>query len=74
MVLYKCLDSLTFIVLVLMFFWGSLHLKCISVNNQKCMSIPTLIDLNFDELRYYPFIISLDRGDGCCKIAEEPFW
>ena len=42
----------TFILLVLMLcFGGLLALKCISVNNQKRMPSPTLIDLKFDELR-----------------------
>ena len=31
---------------------------------QPCMVGPTLIDLNPDELYYYPFIISLDMYDG----------
>ena len=37
----------------------------ISLNKQPCMTRPNLIDLNLDEynqgLRYYPFIVNLDR-------------
>ena len=65
----------TFIFLVLMLgFGGLLALKCISVNNQERIPRPTLIDLKFDELRQYSFIISLDWDDGFCKFAGEPFW
>ena len=45
--------------------------RCTSLNNQPCMARPTLIDLNLDkynqELRYYPFIVSLDRCNGSCN-------
>ena len=34
---------------------------------------PTLIDLNPDELRYYPFIIILESCDGSCNTVEDPF-
>ena len=42
------------------------------MNNQPCMVRPTPIDLNPDELHYYPFIISLDRCDGNCNTDENP--
>ena len=64
----------TFIVLVLMLdFGGSLAIKCISVNNQPCMIRPMRINLNPDELRYCPFIVSMDRCDGICNIVEKAF-
>ena len=48
---------------------------CISLNNQSCMTAPCmkiLIDLNPEEynqgLRYYPFMVNLDRcGRSCNK-------
>ena len=43
------------------------------MNNQPCMVRPTLIDLNSDELYYYPFIVSMDKYDGSCNTAEDPF-
>lgn len=42
------------------------------MNNKSCMVRPTLIDMNPDELFYYPFIISLDRCDGSCKAVKDP--
>ena len=45
-----------------------------SLNNQSCMTAPcmtTLIDLNPEEynlgLRYYPFMVNLDRCSGSCN-------
>ena len=35
-----------------------------SLSNDPCMFRPTLIDLNFIELHYYPFMISLDKCKG----------
>ena len=32
-----------------------------------------LIDLNPDELHYYPFVVSLDRSDGSCINVEDSF-
>ena len=34
---------------------------CVSLNNEACMIRPFLIDLNPVELKYYPFMISLDK-------------
>ena len=38
------------------------HTKCISLNNQPCMTQSTLTDLNPDEynqeLRYYPLMVN----------------
>ena len=39
--------------------------KCITLNNQPCMTRPTLIDLNPNKynqgLCCYPFMVNLDR-------------
>ena len=61
------------LVLVLLGFDGSLVAKYISMNNQPCMARPTLIDMNSDELYYYPFIVSRNRYDRNCNIAEDSF-
>ena len=44
------------LVVVLSGFSGSLDIKCVSVNTQSFMVRPMLIDLNHDELHYYPAI------------------
>ena len=61
------------LVLLLLAFGGSFSAKCISMNNQPCTVIPTFIDLNPDELQDYSFIISLEKCEGNCNIAEDPF-
>ena len=43
-----------FLVLVLLCFGGSLAIKCAFMNNQPRLVRLTLIDLNLDELQYYP--------------------
>ena len=47
---------------------------CISLNNQLCVARPTLISLNSDEynqrLRYYPFMVNLDKCNGGWNILE----
>ena len=43
----------------------SKNVKCTTLPNQPCIAKPILIDLNPDELRYYPFLISLSEYDGC---------
>ena len=47
--------------------------KCLSLNDEPCMgcmATPTLIDLNLVELKYYPFMISLDKCSGSCNILS----
>ena len=47
---------------------GSNRTKYISLNNQKCMAQPTLINLHpneySQEFHYYPFSVKLDRCVG----------
>ena len=57
-----------FIVLLASMVSVSNHTKFVSLNNQKCMTEPTLIDLDLNEysqgLRYYQFAVNLDRCVG----------
>ena len=54
-------------------FGGLLTAKCISKNNQPYTVRMTLIDLNLNEIHYYPFMVSLDRFGGRCDTVEDPF-
>ena len=49
----------------------SSHTKCVSLNNQQCMSRPTLINLLHNEYnqrrRYYLFAVNLERLNGSCS-------
>ena len=51
------------------------HKKCIFLSNQPFMTRSTLIDLNDDEynqgLRYYPFMVNLDRCNGSCNTPDD---
>ena len=54
---------------------ASNHTKCVSWNNQKCMTEPTLINLQPDKcthlLSYYPFAVNLDRCVGSCNTLKD---
>ena len=47
------------------------HVKCISLNNQQCMTQLTLINLHPNEyikaFHYYPFSVNLDRSLVSCN-------
>ena len=47
------------------------HTKCVTLNNQKCITQPTLFSLHpskyNQKLFYYPFVINLDK---CLNVLE----
>ena len=43
----------------------------LTLNNEPCMSRPTLIDLIPVELNYYPFMISIEAGS--CNSIDDSF-
>ena len=51
-------------------FRESLAMKCVSLNDEPCLIRPSLIDLNHDELKYYPFMINLDKCTGSCNVLS----
>ena len=44
--------------------------KCLFLNDKPCMFRPTLIDLNLYELKYYPFMNSLNKFAGSCNVLS----
>ena len=54
---------------------ASNHTKCVLLNNQKCKTQPTLINLHpneySQEFHYYPFSVKLDRCVGTCNITTD---
>ena len=50
---------------------ASNHTKCVSLNNQKCMTQPTLTDLHPNEYSqgfyYYLFAVILAKFSGICN-------
>ena len=51
-------------------FCGSLATKYVSLNNEPCMTIPILIELNPADLNYHSFMISLDKCNGSCNTID----
>ena len=51
------------------------HIKCISLNNQECISPTALINLYPNEynegLHYYPFAVNVDRCMGSCNTLND---
>ena len=52
------------IFIVLLSFSEYLATKCLLLNDESCMVRPTPIDMNPLELKYYPFMISLNKCIG----------
>ena len=44
--------------------------KRLSLNDKPFMIRPTLIDLNPVELKYHPFMTSLDQCNGSCNVLS----
>ena len=44
--------------------------KCLFLNDEPCMIRPTIIVMNTVELKYYPFMISLDKSTGSCNVLS----
>ena len=54
---------------------ASNYRECVSLNNQKCMIQPTLINLHpneySQEFHYYPFSVKLDRCVQSCNTLND---
>ena len=44
--------------------------KYLLLIDEKCMFRPSLINLKPVELKYYPFMISLDKCNGSCNVLS----
>ena len=56
--------------IVLLSFSESLAIKCLFLNEQQYMVRPTIFDMNPVELKYYSFIISLNKCTGGCNVLS----
>ena len=56
------------VFIVLLSFSSSLAAKCFSLNDEKCMVRPTLVDMNPVKLKYYSFMIGLEECSGSCNV------
>ena len=55
---------------VLLSFSESLATKCLFLNVEPQMVRPTIIDMNPLELKYYPFMVSLNKCTGSCNVLS----
>ena len=54
--------------IVLLSFSKSLATKCLFLNDEPCMIRPTLINMNTVELKYYQFMVSLNKCTSSCIV------
>ena len=47
--------------------------KCVSMTNQECKVRPEIINLNSDELVFYPFSIKAIKCSGSCNNINDPY-
>ena len=47
-------------------------LECVSVVNQKCMARPKIIDVNKNDLVFYPLSIKINKCSGNCSNINDP--
>ena len=57
----------------LLCFGESLATKCMSLNNEPCMGMSFLVDLNPVELNCYPFTIKLDKFSESYNYVDDLF-
>ena len=48
----------------LLIFSAPLATKCMSLNNEPCITRPTFIDVDLLKFSYYPFLINSDKCNG----------
>ena len=48
-------------------------LKCVSMTNQECKVRPQIVNINSDELVFYPFSIKTSKCSGSCNNINEPY-
>ena len=58
------------VFIVFLSFNISLATKCLFLNGEPCMGRSTLIDKNPVELKYYPFMINLNKCTGSCNVLS----
>ena len=48
-------------------------LECVSMNNQKCKTRTKIININNNELVFYPFSIKVNKCNGSCNNINNPY-
>ena len=47
-------------------------LECISMSNQECKTRPKIIDVNNNELVFYPYSIKVNKCSRSCSNINDP--
>ena len=48
-------------------------LKCVSMNNQEYKRRPEIININSNELSFYPYSIEINKCSGSCNNIDDPY-
>ena len=48
-------------------------MKCRSPNNQPCKARPTLVNVNSNEARSYPFTVCFNQCVGSCNTTDDSY-
>ena len=48
-------------------------IKCVSLKNQPCQTIPTLVNLKSDETIFDPFAVSVIKCCRSCNTIDDPY-
>ena len=48
-------------------------LSCISMNNQECKTRPQVVNINGDELVFFPFSIKTSKSSRSCNNINHPY-
>ena len=48
-------------------------LKCVLMNNQECIIRPEIININRNNLIFYPFSVKISRCSGNCNNINDPY-
>ena len=49
------------------------RIKCVSLNNQPCQARSRLVNINSNELLYYPFIVSVNKCGESSNALSNPY-
>ena len=48
-------------------------LECVSMKNQECKVRPEIVDINSNNLIFYPFSIKINKFSGNCNNINDPY-
>ena len=48
-------------------------LECFSMNNEQCKTRTKIININDNELLFYPFSIKVNKCSGSCNNINDPY-